>query len=910
MRDKLIDKGVTGKSAVGAIFCILILLASMATAIAVNGTNKTPVNSNEVLSYTFLFAEPNTRATFENNHDYTLLEMKGCLAIGKSAGEPMMPIKPISLLLPPMKTVKDIRITGNPVEYPINDLVDKPIFPYQNPVPFGETPGDFVVNTNVYSSTSTYPGDLHDEYQIGYSHGYTILSMNLHPVQYKPAQGTVEYYPEMTVTIELKDTSEMNHFFQNNPEDRAWVKNLVSNTNVLDMYTSDLPTFSYPGGLCDPSGHYDYVIITTTYNSLNYWDTSSTLPYNWVSLMNYHRTADGLSCTLVTIQDINACTDYQNSNPLFNDQQAHIREFCKDAYQDWETRYILIGGDGESNYIPARLMDTAYETDIDADIYWSNLDNNFNADLDNYWGEEGDSGFDLYAEMYIGRLTCDEPKDVSNWITKDLYYGTSMDIDYLNNTAFYGGDTTWQCEGDDFMDYSAVKGTDDWLGPQPHHDGPFPSWVGFQFGFETWNANHPNNRFDMNNLWTAEPTNPGWQGGSESAAINGLKNAINNDQVTVMSGIAHANPTMSLDVSSTAWESQYTNTKPFFLHDYGCHCGDFDDADDGVLHSMLFHSNTELAFGVVYNTCYGWGNNYCTNSSSAFQAKEFWSYFLDLQNKSGNLNAWQLGKAQVWSKDRMAPTINWDYSYGTWRAIIQGCLLFGDPALKLKIGEFSSPPAKPTLDGPNHGVYNQTLTFTTFTTDPNGEPVFYKFDWGSGETSDWLGPYDSGETITETHSWPGMGAYLVKVIAKNNKSATSQWSDSIRLEITDNTAPEAPAIDGPTSGKVGQTYQYNVTTTDIDNNAVCYRIIWGDGETTGWSEYHMSGEEVVFSHVFTKSGALKIQAQAMDEMGYVSDWTTLDVKMPTNFGINSPLLHWLFEHFPHAFPLLRYLLGV
>ena len=897
MKNKFYNKIIIGNSAIGAIFCVLILLASMAAALNINQTTNS-TNTNNVLNYTFLFKQPKSQTIFENNHDYTLLEIEGCLAIGKNAGEPMMPIKPVSLLLPPMKTVNNIQVTGTPVEFQVNNLVDKPVFPYQNPVPFGETPGDFIVNNNVYSTYSAYPGYLHDDYQIGYSHGYTILYLDLNPVQYNPAQGTIKYYPEMTVNIELRDTTEMNRFFQNNPEDREWVEKLVYNGEILDTYTKDIPTFDYPGGLCDPSGHYDYVIITTTYNSLNYWETTGSTPYNWNSLMNYHLSSDGLASTLVTVQDINACTDYHNANPLFNDQQAHIREFCKDAYQDWETRYILIGGDGESNFIPARDMDTNYETDIDADIYWSNLDNNFNADSDNYWGEEGDSGFDLNAEIFIGRITCDVPQDVSNWITKTLYYGNSFDLTYLDNTGFYGGDTGWNCQGDDFMDYSAVKGTDDWLGPDPHYDGPFPTWVGFQFGFESWNNKHPENTFEMNHLWTAEPTNPGWQGGSESAAITGFKNAINNDEVTIASGIAHANPSMSLDVSASSWESQYTNTKPFFLHDYGCHCGDFDDADDGVLHSMLFHSDTELAFGVVYNTCYGWGNLYCTNSSSAYQAKEFWSYFLDLQNKSGNLNAWQIGKAHAYSKDRMAPTINWDYSYGTWRAIIQGCLLFADPALKLKIGEFSNPPAKPNLEGPDHGVYNQTLTYTSSTTDPDGEPVFYKFDWGSGETSEWLGPYNSGEIVTATHSWSGIGAYIVKVIAKDNKSSNSEWSDPIRVEITDNTAPDAPTIDGPTSGNIGQIYQYTISATDFDNHNVCFIILWGDGNTTYDTEFYASGEDAVFSHAFNKSGNLRIQVRAVDEVGYGSSWTYLDVTMPRNKANFNSLFLKLLERFP------------
>ena len=94
-----------------------------------------------------------------------------------------------------------------------------------------------------------------------------------------------------------------------------------------------------------------------------------------------------------------------------------------------------------------------------------------------------------------------------------------------------------------------------------------------------------------------------------------------------------------------------------------------DAADDGVLHSMLFHSDTELAFAVVFNTCYGWGNFDTTNSSSAFQTKEFWSYFLDMDNKSVDFSNWQLGKGHAFSKDRMAPTINWDYSTGTWRMV-------------------------------------------------------------------------------------------------------------------------------------------------------------------------------------------------------------------------------------------------
>jgi len=568
---------------------------------------------------------------------------------------------------------------------------------------------------------------MYNDYQISYSHGYAILDFSLNPLQYNPKDGTLVCYSQMTVIINLQDTNYVDQFFSNNPSDEAYVKTLVSNPDITNLYqTADLPTFEYPGGLCDPSQHFDYVIITTTQNGLDYWDIGGTLHYNWNSLIAKHN-GDGLSSTVVTVQQINACSDYFNATSLFNGSQAHIREFCKDAYQDWETRYVLIAGDADT--IPARQLYYQFEGNVDSDLYWSNLDNDFNSDHDSQWGEAGDSGFDVYSEIYIGRITCDVPQDVSNWLTKSFYYADSLDSNYFDNAAFYGGDTGWPTEGDDLIDYSAIKGTNNWLGPSPGANGPFPTWAGFQYGFETWNTVNPNDQFDLSVKWTAEPPNPGgWQGGSTSAAITGLKNAINNDTVTLLSGIAHANVQMSLDVSASAWESQYTNTKPFFLHDYGTHCGDFNAADDGVIESMLFRSDTKLAFACIYNTGYGWGQFDDTNSSSAFQQKEFWDYFFDLENHSGTPGNWQLGKGQAWSKDRMAATINWDSSSGSWRGVIECCLLFGDPAQTLKIhptvmNETTSTThalfetivsQNATVNASFIGDFNGTMNFTSF----------------------------------------------------------------------------------------------------------------------------------------------------------------------------------------------------
>ena len=876
-----------GWKSVSVVIVILMITASFVTGMAIQKTDSLEIKtsfSDKSLSYSFLFKEPEIQTTEVSDSEYALIDMPGCMAIGKQAGEPMMPVKIVSLLLPPMKTVSNIQVTGTPVKIELGDfdLVEKPVFPYQNPVPFGSAPEEFIIKDTVYSTDALYPSVPQDEHHIGYSRGYAIFDVALNPLQYNPVKGELSYYPEMRVNIILED-SEPNQFFRNNPDDEAWVKKLVYNPEMTESYTSDIPTFGYDGGLCDPDDDHDYVIITTEDGDLDYWDTSETTPYNWGSLMDKHASDDGFSCALVTEQEIDDCEDYHGAEPV-DDLQARIREFCKDAYQDWEADYVLIGGDDE--LIAAREMDTNYETNIDSDIYWSNLDNTFNDDEDGYWGEEGDDGFDLYAEIFIGRLTCDEPQDVSNWMTKSFYYADCFEPEFLEWAAFYGGDTGWNCQGDDFMDYSAVKGTDNWLGPIPGSDGPFPTWAGFQYGFETWNADPvpiPENAFDISEMWTAEPPNPGWQGGSESQAITGFREAINNNHVAIASGIAHANAGMSLDVGSSSWESNYHNTKPFFLHDYGCHCGDMDAADDGVLHSMLFHDDTELAFGVVYNTCYGWGNFDTTNSSSAFQAKEFWSYFLDLENKSGDFNNWQLGKAHAYSKDRMAPTINWDYSYGTWRAIIQGCLLFADPAQKIKTPYPSEKPEKPdSPDGPDEWIQDVECTFTAVTNDPEEEGIYYMFDWGDGNFSEWLGPYPSGQTMDTSYAWAELGEYEVRVKARDIWGVMSDWSDPALLSIVKNKLPTNPAIDGKSFGFGGIEYEYTFVSTDEDGHDIYYQIDWDDGERTEWLGPYSSGEEIALSHSWDKKGTYWIKAWTKDTLEGESSQASFKLQILTN----------------------------
>ncbi len=126
--------------------------------------------------------------------------------------------------------------------------------------------------------------------------------------------------------------------------------------------------------------------------------------------------------------------------------------------------------------------------------------------------------------------------------------------------------------------------------------------------------------------------------------------------------------------------------------------------------------------------------------------------------------------------------------------------------------------------------------------------------------------------------------------------------------------PNPPTIDGPASGKTGVSYNYNFVAVDPDGDDVYYRIEWGDGSpVTEWIGPYHSGQLVIVSHTFIKRGTLIIKCQAKDSYDALSDWGQLKVTMPKVTGympsLFLELIERLMERFPHAFPILRQLLG-
>ena len=98
----------------------------------------------------------------------------------------------------------------------------------------------------------------------------------------------------------------------------------------------------------------------------------------------------------------------------------------------------------------------------------------------------------------------------------------------------------------------------------------------------------------------------------------------------------------------------------------------------------------------------------------------------------------------------------------------------------------SFPPNTPgEPSGPATGLIEIEYTFTATTTDPEGDNISFKFDWGDGNYSDWVGPYPSGGTGSAKHSWAALGVYQVKVKAKDDHGGESGWSVGHTMTIVD-----------------------------------------------------------------------------------------------------------------------------
>jgi len=623
---------------------------------------------DDKVSVTYYFSEPRIEeAPLFNgrSNSYVSVTIEG-LPQYDVAGLPVLPFKTAKILLPFGIQFEYVRaISGKKMSLLGSYLVEYgqeslPLSGVKSP----DASGTNFPNETVYGSSEPFPNRLYSDVSVQSKMGYKILLLNLYPVEYIPKTGELFYYESIRLEVKVtldngSETSAFNGYSQR----REIVEGMVDNSEVIETY----PTL-------EQTPAYQYVIITS--EELN--NTSG--PNNFQALRD-DKISRGISATIVTVEWIYA--NYIGTRPSGGeDNQTRIRNFIIDAYNNWGTMYVLLGGDGDGDDVGGESGDTiiphrgfyarvtttfpaTIDYDIPADMYYSCLDGTFDYDGDGVYGEPNDGlvggEVDLFAEVYVGRACVDSQEEVQDFVRKTLFYQTAV--------AAENADLGKVWMAGEYLEFGGVA---DWGGNfkdevKEGSDAHGYTTVGLE------NSRYATG-FNVSTLYDRDYPGNDWPKSEIIGVIN--------DNVHLINHAGHANEGYVMKMTNTDVDTLLTNDELYFVgYSWGCYCGAFDDRTStaGVYATydcIIEHFTTEAhgAVAFIANSRYGWGKYYTTDGESQHYDREFWDALL-------GEDIFNLGVANQDSKEDSAGRVG----IGAYRWCYYDINLLGDPELTIML---------------------------------------------------------------------------------------------------------------------------------------------------------------------------------------------------------------------------------
>jgi hypothetical protein len=184
-----------------------------------------------------------------------------------------------------------------------------------------------------------------------------------------------------------------------------------------------------------------------------------------------------------------------------------------------------------------------------------------------------------------------------------------------------------------------------------------------------------------------------------------------------------------------------------------------------------------------------------------------------------------------------------------------------------------STPAVPS--GPASAPVNAAVSFSTSATDPNGDSLQYRYDWGGGVVSNW-GP------ASQSHSWAAAGQYGVKAQASDSRGALSAWSASRTITIAQaqNQAPTANAGADQTVN-AGTAVTLRGSGSDPENGALSWQWRQASGPAVTLSTPTSAQASFTAPVIATGTASLVFELRATDAGGLTAaDTVTVAVQSP------------------------------
>jgi len=396
------------------------------------------------VTYQALFSEEDL--IFDRKGGFDVVSLQGGIR-SQDVGSPDLPIKLITLILPNDGKVADVFVINKRQILLEGDFL---IVPSQ---PDEKTDGSNIKewikpDPQIYNSDSLYPPQLVEIVEEGYLGGNHLVTLALCPLQYQPRSQKLFFFTQLDIRVELKGSERLPLSSQiqrrSDKTQQIFEKilhQLVDNkTDIPNLICKDFQPVPSKVSI-DSSAYPPYLVIT-----------SSELKSAFLPLVEW-KARKGTGATIVCIDSI--LLSYSG-----RDDAEKLRNFLVEAYQNG-TSWVLLGGDKE--VVPIRY---AYPTNTSTpppisnqhicDLYFSDVDGEWDLDNDGVWGEPQHDSPDIYPDLFVGRVPAGDTAEAKAFVEKLLSYEKNPGVgstDYLTRTLWISSDQMRDWSGGDGQHY-------------------------------------------------------------------------------------------------------------------------------------------------------------------------------------------------------------------------------------------------------------------------------------------------------------------------------------------------------------------------------------------------------------------------------------------------------------------------
>ncbi|MEO0080502.1 MAG: C25 family cysteine peptidase, partial [candidate division WOR-3 bacterium] len=362
-----------------------------------------------VLKHTISFLPDELRFSRFNGYDMVDLP-RGTVV--PDPGKPCLPLFTVTLAIP-----AEARLTGVDVE-PVETMELPGSFTILPSQPArrisSQEPGQFVgPDPQIYSGSQPFPARPLIRFRTGNAGGFQLVAVTISPLQFLPSEHRLILHTRLTITVQFDDAGQQPTRLSPNQRDR-----LIASLQGLVANQKDLVRFAPPVGEPEQP-QIDLLVIT-----------SPELAPELGPYLEY-RTMRGLKTELRT-------TDWIDRNYPGRDLQEKTRNLIIDYFHHRGLTYVLLAGDNLQ--VPSRRirLEIPEPWDIPTDLYYGDLDYTWDSNQNNLFGEMGDE-VDLYADIFVGRISVDNPSQVQNFLAKLRTYEANPAPDYIKRSLLPSG---------------------------------------------------------------------------------------------------------------------------------------------------------------------------------------------------------------------------------------------------------------------------------------------------------------------------------------------------------------------------------------------------------------------------------------------------------------------------------------